>query len=133
MGYRVLADENIERAAVYYLRKLDYDVEWIGDVPELGIGVDDVSIAAYARENDRLILTQDVDFLTELDVDDTESTVPDGSDPLRTGGRGHHPRDVTVHRPVRRHPRIRHPELVVGGPVSATTRFRRGDPTPRLH
>ncbi len=68
MGYRLLADENVERATIDYLRKLDHDVEWIGDVSELGLGADDESIATYARENGRLILSQDDDFFTRVDV-----------------------------------------------------------------
>jgi len=35
-GFRILADENIERATVTYLRKLGHDVDWVRDVPELG-------------------------------------------------------------------------------------------------
>lgn len=38
---------------------------------ELGLGADDTAIAGYARENDRLFLTQDNDFFTELDIDRT--------------------------------------------------------------
>jgi len=53
------------------LRKLDHDVEWIGDIAELGLGSDDDSIAAYARERNRHILTQDDDFFTQLNLDDT--------------------------------------------------------------
>lgn len=71
MGYRILADENVERATINYLRKLDHDVEWIGDIEELGLGSDDGSIAAYARERNRLVLTQDDDFFTQLNLDDT--------------------------------------------------------------
>lgn len=71
MGYRILADENVERATVNYLRKLDHDIEWIGDVEELGLGADDPSIATYLRDTDRLILTQDDDFFTRLDIGDT--------------------------------------------------------------
>ena len=63
MGYRLLADENIEQATITYLQQLDYDVEWIGDVAELGFGVSDDVIASYAASEDRLILTQDDDFL----------------------------------------------------------------------
>ena len=62
MGYRVLADENVERATVNCLRKLGHDVERLDDVAELGLGVDDESITRYAREHARLILTQDDDF-----------------------------------------------------------------------
>jgi len=63
MGYRLLADENIEQATITHLQQLDHDVEWIGDVTELGLGVSDDVIATYAARDDRLILTQDDDFL----------------------------------------------------------------------
>ncbi len=71
MAYRILTDENVERATVNYLRKLGHDVERLDDVTELGLGSEDESIAQYAREHGRLILTQDDDFFTELDVTDT--------------------------------------------------------------
>jgi predicted nuclease of predicted toxin-antitoxin system len=64
MGYRILADENVEQATVNYLRKLGHDVEWIGDVEELCLDAGDGAIATYGRETDRLILTQDDDFFT---------------------------------------------------------------------
>ncbi|MFC7132294.1 MULTISPECIES: DUF5615 family PIN-like protein [Salinibaculum] len=70
MAYRILADENVERATVNYLRKLGHDVERLDDVTELGLGVEDESIAQHAREHGRLIFTQDDDFFTELDVED---------------------------------------------------------------
>ena len=41
MGYRILADENVERATINYPRKLDHGVELIGDIAELGLGSDD--------------------------------------------------------------------------------------------
>jgi predicted nuclease of predicted toxin-antitoxin system len=68
MSYRILADENVERATVNYLRKLDHDIEWLGDISELGLGADDKLIAAYAHKQDRLILTQDDDFFTEPEI-----------------------------------------------------------------
>jgi len=71
MGYRILADENVERATINYLRKLGHDVEWIGDVEELGLGADDGAIAVYGRETNRLVLTQDDDFFTQIDIEDT--------------------------------------------------------------
>lgn len=71
MGYRILADENVEQATINYLRKLGHDVKWVGDVEELGFGAGDESIAAYGRETERLILTQDDDFLTQLNVKET--------------------------------------------------------------
>lgn len=71
MAYRILADENVERATVNYLRKLGHDVERLDDIAELGLGAEDESIARHAREHDRLILTQDDDFFTELDIENT--------------------------------------------------------------
>ncbi|ESS03952.1 MAG: protein of unknown function DUF82 [uncultured archaeon A07HR67] len=71
MGYRILADENVEQATINYLRKLGHDVEWIGGVDELGLGADDESIATYGRETDRLILTQDDDFFAQLNIGET--------------------------------------------------------------
>jgi len=71
MGYRILADENVERATVTYLRKLDHDVEWVRDVQERGVGSEDGEIVTYAVANDRLILTQDDDFFTTLEVEET--------------------------------------------------------------
>jgi predicted nuclease of predicted toxin-antitoxin system len=71
MTYRILVDENVERATVNYLRKLGHDVERLDDVSELGLGADDGPIARYARQHDRLILTQDDDYFTELAIDDT--------------------------------------------------------------
>jgi len=67
----VLADENVERATIEYLGKLGHDVERVGDVPELGLGADDESIVAYARQADRVILTQDDDFFTTIDPHET--------------------------------------------------------------
>ena len=49
MGYRILADENVEQATIDCLRKLGHGVERIGDVEELGLA-DDESIAAHGRE-----------------------------------------------------------------------------------
>jgi predicted nuclease of predicted toxin-antitoxin system len=71
MGYRILADENVEQATINYLRKLGHDVEWVGDIEELDLGADDRAIATYGRETNRLVLTQDDDFFTQFDIEDT--------------------------------------------------------------
>jgi predicted nuclease of predicted toxin-antitoxin system len=70
MAYRILADENIERATVNYLRKLEHDVERLDDA-ELGLGAEDDSIARGALEHDRLILTQDHDFIADPMIEST--------------------------------------------------------------
>jgi hypothetical protein len=44
MGYRILADENVEQATVNYLQKPGHDVECLDTVSELGLGADDASI-----------------------------------------------------------------------------------------
>ena len=71
MGYRILADENVEQATINYLRKLGHEIEWVGDVDGLGLGASDESIAAHGRETNRLILTQHDDFFARIDVEDT--------------------------------------------------------------
>jgi predicted nuclease of predicted toxin-antitoxin system len=71
MGYRILADENVEQATTNYVRKLGHDVEWIGDIDRLGLGADDEEIMRYGRETNRLVLTQDDDFFTRIAVEDT--------------------------------------------------------------
>jgi len=73
--YRLLADENVELATRRYLRQLGHDVEWVGDVPTLGLGVSDEAIVAHARDADRLVLTQDDDFLTEFDPGETNGVL----------------------------------------------------------
>jgi len=70
MGYRIVADEHIELPTRRYLRKLGHDVEWIGDVRELGLSSSDEEIASYSLAEDRLVLTQDDDFFLELDLSD---------------------------------------------------------------
>lgn len=70
-GLPLLADENIEQATIHYLRKLRHDVVWVGEIPALGLGIDDESIAAFAATNNRLIITQDTDFFTQISVGQT--------------------------------------------------------------
>ena len=57
MGYRILADENVEQATINYLRKLGHDVEWVGDVAELDLGTDDRSIVRVYPETDSVSLS----------------------------------------------------------------------------
>lgn len=82
MGYRILADENVERATRNYLRKLDHNVTWIGDIDDLGLGADDESIATYSAKTDSLILTQDDDFFTRLAVEETAGVLFQTDDTL---------------------------------------------------
>jgi predicted nuclease of predicted toxin-antitoxin system len=49
----------------------DRNIERVGDIDSLGYSATDRAIAAYAGETDRLILTQDNDFFTDLTVEDT--------------------------------------------------------------
>lgn len=70
MGVRILADEHCERRTVQRLRADGHDVERVVSVDALGPGSDDAEILAYARRENRYVLTADDDFLSEFaDVD----------------------------------------------------------------
>jgi predicted nuclease of predicted toxin-antitoxin system len=71
MSYRILCDENIEQATVNYLRKLGHDVERVPEVSVLNEGASDERVAAYSRQTERLVLTQDDDFFTDIDPMET--------------------------------------------------------------
>ncbi|GAB3685878.1 hypothetical protein GCM10028857_17070 [Salinarchaeum chitinilyticum] len=70
MRYRILADENIDRQVVDGLRAEGHDVEHVDDHESLQKGVRDETIAAHAIETDRVLLTNDDDFLREFAPDD---------------------------------------------------------------
>lgn len=67
MGFRILADENVECRVVHRLDHYGHDVENVDFVGSLGKGTDDGEIAQYSVETNRLILTNDDDFLREFD------------------------------------------------------------------
>jgi len=66
MSFRVLADENVDHRVVHRLRHYGHDVEHVEFVPALGKGTNDEAIAQYSLSSDRLLLTSDDDFLTDL-------------------------------------------------------------------
>ena len=72
MSYRILCDENIEQATVNYLQKLDHDVERVSEASALSEGDPDERLAAYSRETNRLVLTQDDDFLDHIHPEDQD-------------------------------------------------------------
>ncbi|ACV13150.1 hypothetical protein Huta_2989 [Halorhabdus utahensis DSM 12940] len=57
---RVLADEHIPPAYVSALRGEGHDIVTVGD--EIALGAEDTTLLAYARETDRVILSEDTDF-----------------------------------------------------------------------
>lgn len=57
---RLLADEHVPPAIVSALRGEGHDVAVVGDDVELGS--EDTVLLEYARETDRLILSEDADF-----------------------------------------------------------------------
>lgn len=67
MSFRILADENVDHRVVHRLRHYGHDVEHVDFVAELGKGTSDESIARYSRSSNRLLLTNDTDFLTDFD------------------------------------------------------------------
>jgi predicted nuclease of predicted toxin-antitoxin system len=57
---RILADEHVPPAFVSALRGEGHDVAVIGE--EVTPGVEDAVVLEYAREHDRIILSEDTDF-----------------------------------------------------------------------
>jgi len=57
---RLLADEHIPPAFVSALRGEGHDVALVGD--DVASGTDDSEVLEYARETDRVILSEDTDF-----------------------------------------------------------------------
>lgn len=60
MAYRIPVDENLDPETADLLRTSGHDVGTVGET--LGKGANDSDIAAYARERDRLVLTNDTHF-----------------------------------------------------------------------
>lgn len=58
-AHPLLADENVPRASVEYLRERGYDVVWIAEVCP---GVDDPVVLARGREDARLTFGFDLDL-----------------------------------------------------------------------
>jgi predicted nuclease of predicted toxin-antitoxin system len=65
--FRLIADENVPYSIVYRLEHYGHDVEHVDFVTSLGKGTNDEPIARYSIETDRLILTNDDDFLRKFD------------------------------------------------------------------
>jgi predicted nuclease of predicted toxin-antitoxin system len=57
---RLLADMNISPETVAYLRTLGHDAIRVSDV--LAASATDATIVAYAARDNRVVLTQDLDF-----------------------------------------------------------------------
>ena len=57
---RLLADEHVPPAFVTTLQSEGHDVAVVGDAVEFGS--DDVTVLEYARETDRVLLSEDTDF-----------------------------------------------------------------------
>lgn len=61
MAYRIICDEHIEQQIVTYLEREGHDAIHVETA--LSLSADDTDIAAYAREENRVVLTNDDDFL----------------------------------------------------------------------
>lgn len=70
MAVKFLLDENMEPKVEHRLDAFGHPAESIGDVPALGSGATDAEIVTYSRENERVILTYDDDFITDHDPSD---------------------------------------------------------------
>ena len=67
---RLLADEHIPPAFISALRGEGHDVAVVGD--DLKLGASDTTLLEYARDTDRVIVSEDTDFRgadPELDVE----------------------------------------------------------------
>lgn len=67
MGYRLLLDENVEHEALHRLENYGHDIEHVDFTPELGKGATDTAICEYSKAENRVIVTYDDDFVTEMD------------------------------------------------------------------
>lgn len=56
---KILADENIESVMVNWLRDRGYDVVWASDALN---STSDSDLIAIANQDDRIVLTRDLDF-----------------------------------------------------------------------
>jgi predicted nuclease of predicted toxin-antitoxin system len=59
--FKILADENLHRKFVAWLREQGYDVKFVREEPDL-IGSKDRDLIPIAYEESRIIITQDNDF-----------------------------------------------------------------------
>jgi predicted nuclease of predicted toxin-antitoxin system len=67
---RLLADEHVPPAVISVLRGEGHDVAVVGD--DLELGASDTTLLEYARDTDRVIVSEDTDFRgadPELDVE----------------------------------------------------------------
>lgn len=62
MTIRLLVDENLDPQIAQILRTHDYEATTVSEALELG--AKDPDIAAYARTNEMVVVTNDRDFLT---------------------------------------------------------------------
>lgn len=59
--FKILADENLHKVVVTWLRSQKFDVKFVREEPAL-IGSKDKDLIPIAFEEDRIIITQDNDF-----------------------------------------------------------------------
>lgn len=59
LNLRFLADESFSFAIISVLREKGYNIKWIG---EIAPGISDRAVYQIAKEDDRVILTEDKDF-----------------------------------------------------------------------
>lgn len=63
MGYRILCDEHVEPQTIHYLSRGGHEAWHVQEV--LSLGADDREVAAFAREKDAALLTNDRGFLDD--------------------------------------------------------------------
>lgn len=75
MTYRLVLDENVERAVAHKLRNYGHDVEHVDELQRLGKGTSDTVLAGYTRQEQRLLVTYDDDFITEFSSEDINAVI----------------------------------------------------------
>lgn len=68
MGYRLIADENVDREVPRRLERLGHEVLLVESAERLEQGMSDRRLLQVAAEQDYLLVTHDKDFVVEFQV-----------------------------------------------------------------
>jgi len=75
MAVEFLLDEHVEPRVGHRLAAYGYDVVTVGSADGPGSGVDDETVAGYSGRTERVLVTYDDDFVTDLTADDFHCVV----------------------------------------------------------
>lgn len=75
MAVAFLLDEHVEPRVEHRLAAYGYDVEAVGSQGAPDHGEDDAVIGRYSLRSERVVVTYDDDFVTEMDASEFHSVV----------------------------------------------------------